>query len=379
MNLTRMLCLLAGAAALAAAADMDYLVYYGTYTGSESKGIYVSRFDARTGKLSQPELAGEVPSPSFIAFNPNGKYLYAASEVNSFDGKRTGAVAAFAIDKTTGKLAHINTVAAGGTGTCFVAVDRSGRVVLAANYGGGSVASFAVREDGGLEAAKSVITHSGKGANPQRQERPHAHSINASADSRFAVAADLGIDKLMVYKLDPAAAALTPNDPPFLATKPGAGPRHFAFHPNGKLAFVINELDSTLSSLSWDAAKGVLAEIRTVTTLPKDFSGESYPAEVAVHPSGKFVYGSNRGHDSIAVFGVDAGGALTPVEHVSTQGKWPRNFSVDPTGTWLIVANERTNNVVVFRIDGKTGKLTPAGASVELSKPVCVRFYKLGK
>ncbi len=379
MNLKWVGYLLGWTAALAAGADMDYLVYFGTYTGPNSKGIYVSRFDGRTGKLSAPELAGEAANPSFLAVHPDGKYLYAASEVNSFDGKRTGAVAAFAIDKATGRLRHINTVAAGGTGTCFVATDKSGRVVLAANYGGGSVASFALRADGGLEPAKSVIMHSGKGANPQRQERPHAHSINASPDGRFAVAADLGIDKLMVYKLDPAAAVLTPNDPPSMATKAGAGPRHFAFHPNGRLAFVINELDSTLSALSWDAAKGVLTDIQTVTTLPQAFKGENYPAEVVVHPSGNFVYGSNRGHDSIAVFGVGARGTLTPVEHVSTQGKWPRNFSVDPEGRFLIAANERTNNVVVFRIDGKTGKLTPAGSSLDLSRPVCVKFYKANK
>lgn len=376
MSLKRIAFLLGWTVALGVAADTDYLVYYGTYTGPNSKGIYVSRFDGRTGKLSAPELAGEAANPSFIAVHPNGKYLYAASEVNSFDGKRTGAVAAFAIDKATGKLAPINTVPAGGTGTCFVSVAPSGRVVLAANYGGGTVASFAVRADGGLEPPKSVITHSGTGADRRRQERAHAHSINASPDSRFAIAADLGIDKLMVYRLDSKTATLTPNEPAFLATKPGAGPRHFAFHPNGKLAFVINELDSTVSALGWDAAKGSLTEIQTVKALPKDFTGESYTAEVAVHPSGRFVYGSNRGHDSVAVFTVDGAGKLTPVEHVSVEGKWPRNFSVDPTGKFLIAANERSNNVVVFRIDQKTGKLTAAGSTVELSKPVCVKFYK---
>jgi 6-phosphogluconolactonase len=210
--------------------------------------------------------------------------------------------------------------------------------------------------------------------NRSRQQGPHAHSINLSPDNRFAIAADLGLDKVLVYRFDAAKSSLAPNDPPFTAVKPGAGPRHFAFHPNKRYGYIINELASTVTAFSWDGAAGVLKEVQTISTLPKDFSGESTCAEVQVHPSGKFLYGSNRGHDSIAVFSIDGKGRLTPVEHVSTQGKSPRNFAIDPTGAWLLAANQNSGNVVLFRIDAKTGRLTPAGQTLEVASPVCVRF-----
>jgi 6-phosphogluconolactonase len=254
-------------------------------------------------------------------------------------------------------------------------VDKSGKAVLVANYGSGSVAVLPVKEDGSLAEASAFVQHSGSGPNPKRQQAPHAHSINVSPDNRFAIAADLGLDKLLVYRLDAAKGTLTPNDPPFAKVDPGFGPRHFAFHPDARHAYVINEMASTVTALTWDAARGVLNPVQTISTLPKDFKGDSTCAEVAVHPSGRFLYGSNRGHNSIAVFGIDrAKGTLTPVEHVSTQGKTPRNFGIDPTGSYLFAANQDSGNIVMFRIDAKTGRLTPAGQTLEAGAPVCVRF-----
>ena len=259
-------------------------------------------------------------------------------------------------------------------------VDRAGKNVLVANYGGGSVACLPIKEDGSLGEATSFIQHEGSGPNPKRQQGPHAHSINVDAANRFAVAADLGLDKLLVYRLDAAAGKLTPNDPPFVAMAPGAGPRHFAFHPGGRYAYAINELNSTVTAMTYDADRGVLKAIQSITTLPEGFAGVNYPAEVQVHPSGKFVYGSNRGHDSIATFAVDAAtGKLTSVAHEPTQGKNPRNFGIDPSGRYLLAANQDGNNVVVFRIDAKTGKLTPTGSSIQVTAPVCIKMLPSAK
>ncbi len=374
MNLTGALCFMA-LGLPAAGAQAEFLVYYGTYTNQQSKGIYVSRFDARSGKLGAPVLAAEVASPSYVTIHPNGRILYAVSEIGNFRGTRSGAVTAFSIDAATGKLTKLDERDSGGSGPCYATVDRTGQAVLVANYGGGTVAAFALKPDGTFGTGAAVVQHTGKGANPRRQERPHAHSINMSPDNRFAIAADLGIDKLLVYRFEPKEPSLQPNDPPYFETKPGAGPRHFAFHPGGRFAYVINELNSTITALAWNGAQGTLEEIQTVTTLPEGFSGENFPAEVVVHPSGRFVYGSNRGHDSIAVFAVDAGkGTLTAVGQTPVQGSVPRNFAIDPTGAWLLAANQKTNNVVVFRIDRKTGRLTPAGTSVEVGSPVCIKF-----
>ncbi len=367
--------LLVSLMAAAVAADGGYLVFFGTYTEGSSKGIYVSRFDPATGKLTVPELAGEEKNPSFVALHPNHKFLYAVSEIGNFEGKKAGAVSAFGVDLKTGKLSFINRVSSRGTGPCFVKVDPTGKSVLVANYGGGSVAALPVQADGRLTDAATFIQHTGPGMDPKRKERPHAHSINPSPDNRFAIVADLGLDKVLVYRFDPAKSGLTANDPPFTGVAPGAGPRHLAFHPGGKYAYVINELDSTVTAFSYDAAAGVLKEIQTITTLPAGFKGENSTAEVQVHPSGKFLYGSNRGHDSIAVFAIDpADGRLTAVEQVSTQGKVPRNFGIDPAGRYLIAANEQSNNIVVFRIDQKSGRLTPTGQNIELGAPVCVKF-----
>jgi 6-phosphogluconolactonase len=275
-------------------------------------------------------------------------------------------------------LTFLNRVSSGGAGPCHLVVDKTGKNVLVVNYGSGSTAVLPLEADGRLKEASSFVQHQGSSIDKKRQQGPHAHSVNLSADNRFAMVADLGLDQVLVYRFDAAKGSITPNEPPFAAVKPGSGPRHFAFHPGGKFAYVINEMASTVTAFTYDAARGVLKETQTITTLPADFSGVNHTAEVQVHPSGKFVYGSNRGHNSIAVFTVDVKkGTLTSVEQVSTQGKTPRNFGIDPTGRWLLAANQDTDNVVVFRIDAKTGRLTPTGQVLEVGAPVCVKFVAL--
>lgn len=347
------------------------LVYIGTYSRRGSKGIYVYRLDPKTGVLSLVgDSGGSVGNPSFLALHPKGRFLYAASEAGG------GAVAALALDPVTGLPTLLNQQSSQGGGTCFVALDRGGKCVVAANYGGGSVALLPIGGDGKLLPASAFIQHQGASrANPGRQENPHAHSINVDAKGRFAVAVDLGLDKLLVYRIDPSKGTLTPNDPPGTATKPGAGPRHFAFHPNGRLGFGINELDSTVTSYRYDGDRGTLTEIQTLSTLPAGFSGSSSTAEVAVHPSGKFLYGSNRGHDSIAAFAIDtASGNLTATGQFPTGGKTPRHFGIAPTGDFLIAANQDSDNLVVFRLDTRTGRLLATGQTAGVPAPVCVRF-----
>ena len=353
----------------------DYLVYVGAYTRQKSKGIYVSRLDAATGKLKAPELAAETSNPSFLAVHPNRRLLYAVSETYGAGKEKGGAVSAFSIDAPTGKLTFLNQASSRGAGPCYLVVDKTGRNVLVTNYGSGSVAVLPLEEDGRLREASAFIQHQGSSVNPKRQQGPHAHSVNLSADNRFAVVADLGLDQVLVYRFDAAQGALTAHEPPFAAVKPGSGPRHFAFHPTGKFAYVINELASTVTAFAYDAARGVLQEAQTISTLPADFKGDSTTAEVRAHPSGKFLYGSNRGHDSITVFRIDPRkGTLALVEQVSTQGKAPRNFGIDPTGKWLVAANQNSDNLVVFRIDAQTGRLTPTGQILEVGAPVCVKF-----
>jgi 6-phosphogluconolactonase len=377
MYAMRFCALLLFLAAVSSAAT-DYIVYIGTYTNSntgKSEGIYAYRFDAGSGKLTEIGLAGKATNPSFVAIHPNHKYLYAVSEVSGRGNQPSGAVTAFSIDPKTLKLTPLNQVPSKGSGPCYVAIDKTGKCALVANYNSGSVALLPVKADGSLGEATAFDQREGKGADSRRQSGPHAHSIFASPDNRFALSADLGLDRVFVYKLDPAGGKLTPNDPPYGNIKPGGGPRHFDFHPSGKFVYVIQEMGSAITAFNYDKARGAMSEIQTVSTLPADFKGDNTCADIHVHKSGKFVYGSNRGHDSIAVFAVAPGkGTLKLVENTSTQGKVPRNFGIDPTGKFLIAANQSTNNLVVFRIDQKTGKLTPTGQSVEVGSPVCVRF-----
>jgi 6-phosphogluconolactonase len=356
---------------LSTASAESLRVYVGTYTGGNgSKGIYRCSLDLGTGELSDPVLAAEVQSPSFVEIHPGGKFLYAVSEAG-----RSGRVFAYAINPDTGDLALVNDAPSGGSGPCHVNVDHAGKHVLVANYGSGSAAVLPLRPDGGLGEPTSVVQHEGSSVNPARQKEPHAHSVNLSPDDRFVFVADLGIDKIMIYKLDGQSGTITANDPPFVQLKPGAGPRHFVFHPDGKHAYVINELASTITAFAFDSASGALKEIQTVPTLPDGFKGSNGCAEVRVHPSGKFLYGSNRGHDSIAVYRIDpAQGTLTFVEHETAGLKTPRNFNIDPTGKFCLAANQDGNSIVVFRIDPETGSLAPTGNKIAVSKPVCIRF-----
>src|SRR5579864_2163515 len=295
-----------------------YLFYVGTYTqdGSTSKGIYAYRFDAATGQSTSLGLAAETTNPSFVALHPSGRFLYAVNELGNYKGPNSGGVSAFSVDRATGKLTFLNEVPSRGADPCYIIVDKAGKYVLVANYTGGSIAVFPVLADGKLGKASEFVQHTGHGADPKRQEGPHAHSIDLSPDSRFAFVDDLGLDELKVYKYDSAKGSLTPNTPPFAKLDAGAGPRHFVLHPSGKFAYVIAEIASTVTAFSVNLNAGTLQRLQTVSTLPKDFKGENDDAEIQMHPSGKFLYASNRGHDSIAVFAIDQSkGTLTPVEY----------------------------------------------------------------
>ncbi len=348
-------------------------VYFGTYTwgGESSKGIYRSTLDLDTGKLSEPVLAAEATNPSFLEIHPSGRFLYAVSESGL-----AGSVSAYAIGDD-GKLKLLNRQPSSGSGPCHVSIDHAGRNVLVANYGSGSASVIPINPDGRLAKPPGSVQHTGSSVNQKRQKGPHAHSINVSTDDRFAFVADLGIDKVMIYRLDVEKGTMVANDPPYAKLKPGAGPRHFAFAPNGKYAYVINELHCTVTAFAYNSASGALTEIQTVPTLPEAFDGSSSCAEVRVHPTGKFLYGSNRGHDSIAVYRINRRkGTLTLVEHETADIKTPRNFHLDPTGKFCLVANQGSNSVVVFSINRKTGALEPTGNKISIGRPVCVRFLE---
>ena len=366
--------------ATAAPRSGKYLVYVGTYTGEDtkSKGIYAFRYDAATGQVTPLGLAAETTNPSFVAAHPNGKFLYAVNEVGDYKGPNSGGVSAFSIDRATGKLTFLNELPSRGADPCYITVDRTGKFVLVANYTGGSVIVYPILEDGRLGEASAFVQHTGHGPNAERQEGPHAHSIDLSPDNRFAFVDDLGLDELLVYKFDAAKGSLTPNDQPFAKLDPGAGPRHFALRPDGKFAYVVTEIGRNVTVFSNDASRGTLQRVQTITTLPADFTGRNDDAEIEVHPSGKFVYASNRGHDSIAVFAIDSGkGTLTTIEIASTGGKEPRSFEIDPKGALLFAANQKSDNIVVLKIDAKTGKLTPTGQVLDIGSPVCVKFVAL--
>ncbi len=364
---------------VASAAEPGKLrVYFGTYTGENSRGIYTSDLDLATGKLSEPRLAAEAVSPSFLAIHPSGHWLYAVSEIDDLNGRKTGGVSAFAIE-TDGGLRLLNQQPSEGRGPCHVTVDPTGKFALVANYGSGSAAALPIGADGRLGPASSVVQHEGKSVNPQRQEGPHAHSINLDAAGRYAFVADLGLDQVKIYRFDPANGKLVPADPAFVTLQPGAGPRHFAFHPQGDRAYVNNEMSSTITALHYAPEAGALQETQTLSTLPE---GAAQPnnstAEVQVHPSGRFVYVSNRGHDSIAAYSIDPNsGRLTALGNTPTGGRTPRNFGIDPTGQFLLAANQGTDNVVVFKIDPDTGKLTPTGQEIEVGAPVCVKYLRI--
>jgi 6-phosphogluconolactonase len=350
-------------------------VYVGTYTRNGSEGIYLCELDPKSGALALVGLAAEANNPSFLALHPKGEFLYAVSEIDDYAATGGGAVAAYAVNRGDGKLTPLNHQSSGGRGPCHISLDSNAKNALVANYGSGSASVIPLADDGTLRKPTATVQHEGSSVNPDRQTAPHAHSINVSPDNRFAFVADLGLDKVLVYKLEAATGTLTPNDPPSVQLAPGAGPRHFAFHPSGEFAYVINELTSTVTALAYDAEHGVLKELQTLTTLPADFTGNNTTAEVQVHPTGKFLYGSNRGHDSIAMFAIDpATGKLTALGQHPSGGKTPRNFGIDPTGAFLLAAHQDSNSVVVHRIDSATGRLSATDHQVEIPTPVCIKF-----
>lgn len=362
--------LLVPAAALRAA-PKESLVYVGTYTRGGSKGIYAYRFDSGTGKLTEAGVAAETPNPSFLTIHPNGRFLYAVNELSAFKDQKSGSVTAFAIDKATGRLKMLNDQVAGGTSTCHLVVDKTGRNLLAVNYGTGSSAVFRVQPDGSLGERSGFVQHSGSSADERRQKGPHAHSVNLSRTQRYAIVADLGTDEYIVYRFDAAQGTIQRHGA--AKVKAGQGPRHFSFAPDFKFGYGLNEMGSSVSVFDWNESAGNLTEVQNVTTLPDGFTGTNNCAEVQVHPSGKYLYASNRGHDSLAMFAINKG-KLTPMGQVSTGGKTPRNFRMDPTGSWLLAANQDSGNVVMFRIDKASGKLTATGDEVKTPFPVCIKF-----
>jgi 6-phosphogluconolactonase len=351
------------------AAMSSHLIFLGTYTRTTSRGIYAVRLDAATGTLGEVTLVAETPNPGWLAFSPDKRFLYAIHESQA-------QAVGFAVDAAHAKLTPLpaeKTPAA--NAPSHLAVDATGRVLLAANYREGRAEAIPIRADGTL-GTPTFIQHSGSGPNAARQEKSHVHSATPSPDNRFAIFCDLGVDKIFTYALDPAAAKLTPANPPFVATAPGAGPRHFKFGPDGRHAYAINELANTIAAYDYDAARGALTALQTVPTLPAEFKGENTTAEVRIHPNGRFLVGSNRGHDSLAVFAIAPGtGRLTPVEIVASGGKTPRNFAFSPDGTWLVCAHQDSNNLTVFRVDPATGRLARQKSEAAVPMCVCVLFY----
>jgi 6-phosphogluconolactonase len=353
----------------------ELLVYVGTYTSGKSEGIYLYRFDLTSGKLRHAATTKGVKDPSFIALSPGRRNLYAVNEVEDFGGKKSGALSSFAVDQPTGSLRLLNQQPSLGGAPCYVDVDRSGRFVLVANYSGGNIAVLPILSDGSLGEATDVKQYIGSSINVERQEGPHAHCIVLDPANRFAYGCDLGTDKVMIYRFDARRGKLIPGRTPWVQLKPGAGPRHITFHPDGKYAYVINELHATVTAFAHDRDRGNLKEVQTIPTLPADFTGENTSADIHVSPDGRFLYCSNRGHDSIAAFEIaPRSGKLSFVAHQSSGGKAPRNFAIDPTGRFLLVANQKSDNIVTYRRDLTTGQLTATGHVAEVPSPVCLKF-----
>jgi 6-phosphogluconolactonase len=357
------------------------LIYVGTYTGPKSRGIYLFELQPETSILSQNlplaplGLAGASANPSFLEIDRDRHLLFAVNEVNEFDGRPTGAVSAFRIDNTTGMLTLLNQRPSMGTGPCHLALDRTRRHLLVANYGSGSVSVLPVAADGTLGAASHVVQHTGSSVNPDRQNGPHAHCITIDRANRYVFVCDLGLDKVLVYRFDVGRGRLTPHDPPFAPLTPGAGPRHMVFRPDGRFAYVINELHSTVTAFGYDAEAGALRELQTVSSLPRHFDRANTGAEIDVHPSGRFLYVSNRGHNSVVLFRIDAAaGTLSYIEEQGTGGFKPRHFGIDPSGTFLAVGNQDSDTILMARIDPGSGRLKPSGILAAAPSPVCLKF-----
>ena len=354
------------------------IVFFGTYSSGEDEGVYVYELSRETGELTKLATSGGIVNPSFVVVSPDGRFLYAVAETASTGGRPGGAVAAFAIDPETFALTKINEQSAMGRGPCHIDIDATGRMLLVANYSEGNIASYPLKENGSMDPAASTIQHEGSSVNEKRQEQAHAHSINVDPTNRFAFACDLGTDEVLAYRLNVATGAMTKHDTYATKTPPGAGPRHFAFHPGGRFAYAINELDNTMIAYAYDGERGVLKQLQVITTLPDDFTDTSHCADVHVSPNGRFVYGSNRGHDSLAIFAIDPDkGTLSTVGYESTRGRVPRGFNLDPSGAVLLAANQNSDNVVTFHVDEQTGEIHPTGHEIVLPKPVCVKVIEV--
>jgi 6-phosphogluconolactonase len=356
------------------AAQGDWTVYAGTYTRGPSKGIYSYKFQDSTGKLTPIGLAVQTSNPSFLAVDPSQRFLYAVNENNA------GMVSAFAIDPATSDLKLLNQVSSKGSGPCHLSVDKTGKWLFVANYNNGSVAAYRINADGSLSEATATFQHAGKSVNPQRQSGPHAHVTAISPDNRFVLVCDLGLDEVLSYRIDPDKGGMIPNDPPFVKVDAGFGPRHLVFRPDGKFAYVIGEMGGAVTVLSYDAAKGTLHQVQVISTLPPDYTGMKSGAEIAILPNSKFLYASNRVHNSITTFKIDAAkGTLTAAGNVPSGGKTPRGFVIDPTGHFLLAANQDSNNIVVFKIDQQTGGLTPTGDTIDIGSPVSLVFLSTAR
>ena len=380
VNVVRLLLLVLLFAIFSQAAQPEFQIYVGTYTGKQSKGIYTFRFNPATGKSTAPELAGETVNPSFLAIDSRGRYLYAVNEVGDRGGKAEGGVTVFAVDH--GKLTQIQELSSLGADPAYLTLDRTGRDLLVANYTGGNVAVFPVRKDGKLGEHSAFDQHKGSSVNKERQAGPHAHSIQMSVDNRFALSADLGLDEVLVYKFDAKHGKLTAADPAFAKVAPGSGPRHVAFSNDGRFVYVTSEMGMTVTTFAYNAETGAMREVQTVSTIPggskkADPKTEDSTAEIAIDARGQFLYVSNRGEDTIAEFSIDQkNGKLTYVERVPTGGKMPRFFTLDPTGKWMFVANQDSDDIFLFKVDAVTGKLTATGDKIVIGAPVCLVFTK---
>ena len=360
---------------MAAQNQRNARVYVGTYTWNESEGIYVYSLDNSSGTLTYESKQTGLENPTFLTIESRRRYLYAVSEIHEFDGQPGGVVSAFEIDPASGELNYLNRQPSGGAEPCHLSVDATGNYVLVANYTGGSVAVFPIRENGELGDICDLVHHEGSSVNEERQTDPHPHSVMIDSTNRYVFVPDLGIDKVMIYKLELDNGKLIPNAQASVQVQAGAGPRHFDFHPSLKFAYVINELDSTLTAFAYDESNGSLDKIQSISTLPDDFEGASHCADVHVHPSGKFIYGSNRGHDSITMFRIaEESGLLTFLGCESTQGRTPRNFVMDSTGSYLYAANHDSDNIVTFQIDGETGRLKSTGKIAAAPTASCLKI-----
>lgn len=352
----------------------ESLIFISAFASADKGAIHAFQFDSKTGALKPLHRTTDIQNPFFLAISPDKHFLYAIN-AKKFGGVEDEFVAAYTIEGRTGQLKRLNQQSSRGTSSCYLDVDATGKTVVVANYSTGSVASLPVQKDGSLGEATSFVQHSGSSIDPERQKGPNAHSIVISPDHRFALAADLGIDKILIYHLDDATSRLTPNEAqPFAKMQPGSGPRHVTFHPNGKRVYVINELKNTVTFFDYTADSSTLTERQTISTLPADFTGKSYCADLKITPDGRFLYGTNRGHDSIAVYRIADDGRLTLITIQPSLGKGPQNLLITPDGHWLLCANMPGNNVVIFQIDSQTGRLKAVGEPVSMPMPSCIRW-----